>query len=197
MTDSPAVAPDRAGSAGRRAPALLTGLLTVGLLTVGLLLLQAPLAARAHDGMIGSVPAADADVTTAPSAVQLEFSAPPVALGTEVLVTGPDGAEVSQGPADLRGTTVVQPLAGSLADGGYTVRWRSSSADGHPVAGSWSFTVGGEPGGSAAAVEDVPVEPVVAAQVTDGRPPVGWLTVGLLGLGATGLLLRRRLRGRA
>ena len=190
MTDSPACAPRRAPS--RRGTALLAAVATAGLI-----LLLEPVPAAAHDGLVGSVPAPDAAVPSAPAAVQLEFSAPPVALGTEVLVTGPDGAEVSQGPADLRGTTVVQPLAGSLADGGYTVRWRSSSADGHPVAGSWSFTVGGEPGGSAAAVEDVPVEPVVAAQVTDGRPPVGWLTVGLLGLGATGLLLRRRLRGRA
>ena len=189
MTDSSGRA---ASPAGRRATALVTGLLTLGLF-----LLQAPVAASAHDGLVGSVPAPGAAVPTAPASVNLEFSGPPVPLGTQVLVTGPDGVEVSQGSADVRGTTVVQPLAGSLPEGDYTVRWRSTSADGHPVTGSWSFTVAAGSGRSAAAVAEVPAQPMAAGQPTDEGAPVGLLAAGVLGLGAAGLVLRHRLRGRA
>ena len=41
----------------------------------------------------------------------------------------------------MRGTTVTQPLAGGLPAGAYTVEWRVTSADGHPLSGTFGFTV--------------------------------------------------------
>ncbi|SFO75617.1 hypothetical protein SAMN05660464_0992 [Geodermatophilus dictyosporus] len=110
--------------------------------------------AAAHDELVGSVPAAGATVP-APAQVELQLSAPAQALGTQVLVSGPDGAAVSEGPAALAGSTVVQPLRADLPAGGYTVEWRVTSSDGHPLEGAFSFTVTG---------------PATAAP-TAGRPP--------------------------
>jgi hypothetical protein len=41
------------------------------------------------------------------------------------------------------GATVVQPLTADLPAGGYTVDWRVTSADGHPLSDRFAFTVAG------------------------------------------------------
>ncbi len=69
-------------------------------------------AALAHDALVATTPAASATLTTPPAQVELELSGPPQALGTQVVVTAPDGAVVSRGEPELRGSTVVQPLVG-------------------------------------------------------------------------------------
>jgi len=154
--------------------------------------------AQAHDALLSSTPASEAALSTAPSAVELEFSAAPVPLGTQVLVLGPDGETVSAGAAELRGTTVVQQLSGSLPAGAYTVEWRSTSSDGHPLAGSYGFTVATGAAPSAPAPSAASLAATGAgtpAQSAAGGPPVGWLVAGALALGAVAVLaarLRRR-----
>jgi copper resistance protein C len=96
-------------------------------------------AANAHDTLVGSSPAPDAAVVTAPSSVTIELSNVPQALGTQVVVIGPDDAPVSDGDAEHDGTTIRQPLATELPAGAYTVQWRATSADGHPLAGTFGF----------------------------------------------------------
>ena len=70
-------------------------------------------------------------------------------------VVGPDGNLWSSGPPGGGGATVgvgLRPLGPPA--GRYTVNYRVTSADGHVVSGSWSFTVSvtaqGTPGPSAA-----------------------------------------------
>ncbi|MDK3258747.1 copper resistance CopC family protein [Blastococcus capsensis] len=189
----------------RRTTALLLG---VGAATA--LLLGAGVApAAAHDGLVSSSPAADSTVDTAPPEVELRFSGPPLPLGTQVVVTGPDGAEVSQGAAEIRDTAVVQPLAGTAAEGRYTVQWRSTSSDGHPLSGSYDFTVTGSgpaavPNPASAAAAPLPEAPAAprpetaaAERPADGGPVIGWVAAGVVAVGALGFLLARRLRGRA
>ncbi len=96
--------------------------------------------AAAHDELVGTTPADGTTVATAPDQVVLTFAEPAVALGTQVVVTGPDGASLSQGDAQLVGSTVVQALAAARPAGSYTVDWRVTSDDGHPVTGSFTFT---------------------------------------------------------
>jgi len=96
--------------------------------------------AAAHDELLGSLPAAGSTVDSAPDQVVLMFAEPAVAIGTMVTVTGPDGAKLAQGDAQLVGSTVVQALAAGRPAGTYTVDWRVTSADGHPVTGSFTFT---------------------------------------------------------
>jgi methionine-rich copper-binding protein CopC len=43
------------------------------------------------------------------------------------------------------------PITGKLADGRYTVRWRSAGRAGHPAGGDFGVTVGGSGGDNAAA----------------------------------------------
>lgn len=96
--------------------------------------------AAAHDAIVGTAPADGATVDVAPDRVVLTFAEPAIALGTQVVVTGPDGAVASQGDVVLDGTTVAQPLVASRPAGAYHVDWRVTSADGHPVTGTFAFT---------------------------------------------------------
>ncbi len=99
--------------------------------------------AAAHDELVSTDPADGATVDVAPDQVVLTFTRPALELGTEVLVTGPDGAAVSEGPARLVDATVVQPLAASRPAGAYRVDWRVTSEDGHPISGTLAFTAAG------------------------------------------------------
>ncbi|MBM7804252.1 methionine-rich copper-binding protein CopC [Geodermatophilus bullaregiensis] len=145
-------------------------LATVAAATLVLLGAGVP-AAAAHDELVGTVPAQDATVPAPPGLVELELSAPAQALGTRVLVTGPDGTPVSEGPAELRDTTVGQPLAADLPAGTYRVEWRVTSSDGHPLDGTFSFTVTGSTaaGGTAAADATPPAAPAPGGTVAE--PP--------------------------
>lgn len=154
--------------------------------------------AQAHDALLEATPAADQVLATAPSEVQLGFSGAPVPLGTEVLVLGPDGADVASGAAEVRGSTVVQQLSDTLAAGAYTVEWRSTSSDGHPLSGSYTFTVTTGTSAPATSAAD-PSLAAAGARTPDepagGGPSVGWLLVGALALGAVAAVavrLRRR-----
>lgn len=164
----------------------------VGLLTVLFLGTGAPYA-LAHDALVASSPAAGSAVPTAPSAVELGLSGTPLPLGTEVLVRGPDGEPVSTGAAEIRGTTVVQTLAAGLPAGGYTVQWRSTSSDGHPLTGSWAFAV---TTGSTPAPDQTATRAAGTALPGDGLLDGALVLGGVLGLGAVAVLVVGGLRGR-
>ncbi|MCZ2860904.1 copper resistance CopC family protein [Blastococcus sp. VKM Ac-2987] len=200
-------------TASRRAPLGRRRRMTALLLPLvaGVLLLVAPPSALAHDGLVGTSPGAGTTVETAPATVQLDFTGEPLPLGTQVAVVGPDGGTVSDGPAEIRGTSVVQALAADLPAGSYRVDWRSTSSDGHPLSGSFDFTVatGSAPAGPASAAPDSaapspePVAPspaaagddVDAAPADDGLPV--WPVVAAVSLIGLGALVVDRLRRRA
>jgi len=185
----------------------------VGTLTV--LFLGAGMApAQAHDALVSSSPRPGAVLPTAPSAVELDFTGTPLPLGTQVLVVGPDGEQVSVGAAEIRDTAVVQALSEPLPAGTFTVEWRSTSSDGHALTGALDFTV--TAGSTPAAAGPVAAGPQTttrqtttpetttaeattasAAEPTDAGLPVGRLVAAVVGLGALGTLLAVRLRRRA
>ena len=94
--------------------------------------------ASAHDVLRSTNPADGAVVDRLPDRVVLTFDEPALAIGTEVVVTGPAGP-VSDGPPQLVDAEVRQPVRAGPA-GRYTVLWRVTSADGHPVSGTFAFT---------------------------------------------------------
>jgi methionine-rich copper-binding protein CopC len=94
--------------------------------------------ATAHDVLRSTNPADGATVEQLPDAVVLTFEEPALSVGSTVTVTGPDGP-VGRGGPQLVDTEVRQPLAGGPA-GTYTVLWRVTSADGHPISGTFRFT---------------------------------------------------------
>ena len=136
-----------------------------------LVLLVAVLAAppaAAHNSLRATDPADGSTVATAPAQVTLTFDQAALELGTQVVVTGPDGAVVSDGPVQLVDVSVVQPLVATLPAGAYTVDWRVTSADGHPLTGSLSFTATGAAGAEEPAAPTEPAEPTDA---TEAAPP--------------------------
>ncbi|TNM69915.1 copper resistance protein CopC [Streptomyces sp. NP160] len=114
--------------------------------------LAAAPAALAHDSLSTSTPGDGTTVTNAPEAVSLGFSEAPLELGVQVVVTAPDGSAVAQGSPTVVGNDVVQGLAPDRPAGTYTVDWRVTSSDGHPIQGRVAFTaesgVGASPAGT-------------------------------------------------
>ncbi|GAA1427147.1 hypothetical protein GCM10009616_03500 [Microlunatus lacustris] len=163
---------------GRGVLAVL-GALLLGVLTA------AP--AAAHNSFVGSDPADGATVPRTPGAVVLTFDQPAVALGTQVVVTGPDGP-ASTGAAELVDATVRQPLVPGAPAGVYTVNWRVTSSDGHPITGTLTFTADAAGSGEYLG----PAEPPPAVD-GGGTPVWGWVLLAVLLLaGAAALSVRRR-----
>jgi methionine-rich copper-binding protein CopC len=173
------------------------------LAAAGTLVLGVPSTALAHDGLVSTSPVAGATVAEAPDALELDFTGEPLPLGTIVAVTGPDGAPVSSGDAEIRGTTVVQPIDDAAEAGTYRVEWRSTSSDGHPLSGTFDFTVTEDDAAPAAAgtspaAADAPSDEGASdeAAADEGIAPV-WPAAGavvFVGLGAV-VVTRLRRRG--
>ncbi|MDQ4010990.1 MAG: FixH family protein [Actinomycetota bacterium] len=108
--------------------------------------------AAAHAVLISTDPAQGAVVATAPTTVSLTFSEPVVVAAEGIRVFAPDGAQLDTGRAAQLGraaTVGVRLPVGKSSDtqlsaqqGTYTVAWRVMSADSHPVAGAFTFSVG-------------------------------------------------------
>ncbi|MEZ0159501.1 copper resistance protein CopC [Streptomyces griseorubens] len=113
------------------------------ILAVAGALLAGAAPASAHAALTGSDPAQGAVVDTAPTQVSLTFSEP-VAVGDDsVRVLDPKGERVDKGvPANPGGTTYGVRLVSGLPDGTYTVAYQVVSADSHPVAGAFTFSIG-------------------------------------------------------
>lgn len=124
---------------GRSAPAAAPLTVVVAALTTVLVLLGGS-SAQAHNGLRSTAPADGEQVATPPTAVTLEFDQPALAVGTAVVVTAADGRVVSEGDPALVDATVTQAVSGVSA-GAYEVAWRVTSADGHPISGTFSFSV--------------------------------------------------------
>jgi copper resistance protein C len=96
--------------------------------------------ASAHT-VLQSVTPAEGAVVADPGEVQLVFSGELREELVTVVVSGPDGADVADGPPSSSGGSVVQPLRRPLAGGTWTVAYRVVADDGHPLTGTSTFVV--------------------------------------------------------
>ncbi len=95
----------------------------------------------AHAKLASSVPASNAEVSTAPTSLTLTFDEE-VKLALLKLSTGGKDTPVTVDSAAKAAKTVVLPLP-ALSPGKYEVHWTAVSADdGHVTKGTFSFTVG-------------------------------------------------------
>ena len=108
----------------------------------GAILFTAALPASAHAQLISSNPSADGVVPDAPGAVTLQFTEQIAVQPDGIRVLTGDGKRVDLGTASAAGTMATSPLSPGLPDGGYVVSWRAVSADGHPIRGSFTFSIG-------------------------------------------------------
>jgi methionine-rich copper-binding protein CopC len=125
----------------------------IAALVAAMALFGAPVAS-AHAARIAAEPAENAALTTGPQRVSATFNEQMQPEFAAMTVVGPDGNLWSSGDPQVQGAVLsigVRPLGPA---GTYTVNYRVTSADGHPVSGSWTFrlTVAatGTPGPSAA-----------------------------------------------
>jgi copper resistance protein C len=95
--------------------------------------------AAAHTELISTTPADQQAVSRAPAVIVLTFNESVLAMGAQVVVTGPQGP-VQVGAPEVTDSTVSQNVQGGSPAGEYTVAWRVAAADGHPLSGTFSFT---------------------------------------------------------
>ncbi|MEU9149317.1 copper resistance protein CopC [Streptomyces sp. NPDC048417] len=99
--------------------------------------------ASAHAALTGSDPAQGVVVPKAPDQVSLTFSENVSLNDNSIRVLDPEGKRVDLAkPNNLTGTTYGVQLKSGLGKGTYTVAWQVVSADSHPVAGAYTFSVG-------------------------------------------------------
>ncbi|OJX97050.1 MAG: hypothetical protein BGO96_03105 [Micrococcales bacterium 73-15] len=96
--------------------------------------------ALAHDTLLASTPVDGGVVDRIPTEVVLEMSATAMELGTEVQVLDAAGTNVVAGDPIIDDRFVSTPVAIASA-GDYSVVWHVTSSDGHPIEGTFSFTV--------------------------------------------------------
>src|SRR3954471_5670687 len=143
MPSHPRPAPVRSQLRRGRKPGRRRGLLALvaALLAIAIALVPAG-TASAHAELEGSTPADGSIVAQAPRSVTLTFSEGVSVRPDGVRVVDADGTRVDTSHAAASSSVVRVPLKGNLAKGSYLVSWRVISADGHPVRGAFSFSIG-------------------------------------------------------
>lgn len=118
-------------------------ILLLMLLAVAGALLAGAAPVSAHAALTGSDPQRGTVVDQAPARISLTFSEPVSVSDDALRVLDPKGERVDEGdPLGASGTTYTVGLRGELSDGTYTVAYQVVSADSHPVAGAFTFSIG-------------------------------------------------------
>lgn len=158
------------------------------LVVAALVALAVPAAASAHAVLLKTTPAASALVSTPPKQVRLVYSEAVEPRFAIVSVTDAAGNPQTAG-SPVRSAADPNELDVPLhrvREGWYLVFWRVISADGHPVRGAFTFSVGPNPGPAPEFV--VPSLSETAA--TPGLVVLRWL-VFLGAMSAIGLFVLR------
>jgi copper transport protein len=102
-----------------------------------------PAGAAAHARMLETAPSMQARLDGAPDRIVLRFDQAVSSIAGSVEVRSARGRLVSAPARSAdHGRVLEARLRGRLARGGYTVRWRALSADGHVGSGVFTFGVG-------------------------------------------------------
>jgi copper transport protein len=104
-------------------------------------------AAFAHASLVRAEPADGAMLAEAPKALRLTFNEPVSVLVMRLI--GPSGEVVAPGAVAENNVVTITPP--QLRRGSHVLSWRVVSADGHPVGGSFVFSIGAASGTSVAA----------------------------------------------
>ncbi|WJV47608.1 copper resistance CopC/CopD family protein [Streptomyces flavofungini] len=136
-------------TAPRPGPAALNGYGRLLLVAVALIVavlgsvLAAAAPAGAHAALTGSDPKQGAVVDKAPEQVSLSFSEKVAMSDGSVRVLDPAGKRVDTGrTTDLGSHSYGVKLKPGLPDGTFTVAYQVVSADSHPIAGAFTFSIG-------------------------------------------------------
>jgi methionine-rich copper-binding protein CopC len=151
--------------------------------------------ASAHDYLVSTSPEIDGTADTAPPRVTLTFNEAVNTRFSTVQVTGPTGGVWQAGAPQVLGATVTQRLLPLGPAGPYRVTWRVVSADGHPIGGTFDFTLRtagtGTPAAAAPGGSDAGATPREASSSSWLPLAGGLVLVALLLAGAAAALARR------
>jgi copper transport protein len=118
----------------------VAGWLLLACLSV-LLVLGSAAPAAAHATLVSTDPAEGAVLEAAPEQVTFTFNESVIGVPAGIQVFDATGAVVDSS-ASVRDAQLVVDLEEEVGDGTLVVVWRLVSADGHPIGGSLSFSVG-------------------------------------------------------
>lgn len=167
--------------------------------------------AQAHNSLTDAVPAKGATLKEAPAEVKLSFLQTLDERYLTIAVTDAEKKKVATEEPKADGKTGILPLPADLPNGEYTVAYRVVSEDGHPVQGSYKFTVDNPAAVPSPSTAPSSAAPVAAAPSTSSAaaPTVelagqeesstGWWPIAaiaaavvLLAIGAAVLFRRRQ-----
>ncbi|WP_227997861.1 copper resistance CopC family protein [Nocardia australiensis] len=114
--------------------------LVAGLLLIGVGLAAAGTAA-AHSEAVGSTPEDGSTIDAGPARVSITFNEELQTSFPALTVVGPDDHLWSKGAPMVEGKTVSVEVGELGPVGEYTIAYRVTSADGHPVSGKRHFTL--------------------------------------------------------
>jgi copper resistance protein C len=142
--------------------------------------------AQAHDQLRSTNPADGAVLDVAPATIDLTYSSEILPVAPAVVLRDATGADLGSAEPTVAGELVSLPWpAQAPAEGTFTVVWRVVSGDGHPIQGSFAFTVGQTSAPAPAAVPPAPEPGSAVPSVVAGAALTALLLTVLL-------LLRRR-----
>jgi hypothetical protein len=153
--------------------------------------------AFAHDVLESTSPVDGSTVPVTPSQVTLTFDQPAFAIGSQVIVTGPSG-NVAVGKVRIVDRVVTQQIRGGAPAGAYTVEWRVTSADGHPVDGQFGFSSQAPSSASPSGSVTPTSQTTQASGAGSGGSSNSWIlpvvVLAVVWLGILAFALRRRQR---
>jgi methionine-rich copper-binding protein CopC len=162
--------------------------------------------AWAHNSLTGAEPARNAVLDRAPDEIRLTFLQKPDPSAVTVELADAAQRPVAVGRPTVDGNAGVVSITTPLDNGVYTVTYRVVSRDGHPVRGSYRFTVDDPAAASTEPTTPAPAAPAssaaahpavrqVAGSSDDSGSSVAWLAAaGALSVvvGLSIAVLRRR-----
>ena len=145
----------------------------------------------AHTAVLASSdPAERTTVKSRPTMIRLTFTEDVNPKFANVVVNSTDDRIWTSGPSQVEGPRVTASLRPDMsAPGVYTVGYRVVSADGHPVSGSFTFTIASVPGPPAPASPPTATSPTASAPPEAAAPAGSDTKTSILIAGAAGLAL--------
>jgi len=123
-------------------PAVTAGVRWVfALVVAAVLVLGTPGPSFAHTELVGSAPAEGAVADRAVTSITFTLESTVSEDLAQVVVVGEDGADRVVGGTSVQGSVVTVPIRPLDVAGAYAVSYRVVAVDGHPISGSYRFTV--------------------------------------------------------
>ncbi len=111
------------------------------LVVLGVAAALIPAQAAAHPRVVDTAPSAGAVLESPPRVVVVRLSEPTEPVADGIIITGPEGRDVSRGPVIVSGATLTRAVD-AQTKGSYVVEWLVVGDDAHPARGSFLFSVG-------------------------------------------------------